>query len=63
MSESDYVNIREASRILGLSMPTVKKAINAGELPVIKLGTRIYRIPRSALVAKLSKANEGDQEV
>lgn len=45
----DFVNMKEAARILGCSVPSVRKAIAMGTLKAIKISDRVIRIPREAL--------------
>ena len=61
----DYVNIKEAAQILGCSMASVKKAVDSGAIPALKLSDRVYRIPKSALqlesIAEQSKRDVGSE--
>lgn len=41
-------NVREASKLLGLSLNSMYKAINDGEIPHVRIGSRIL-IPKSKL--------------
>src|SRR5262245_22479156 len=47
-SLSEAVSAREAADALGVSERTIRRAIDRGELPAIKLG-RAFRIPRPVL--------------
>lgn len=44
-----YVSIQEAADALSVSTRTVRRAISSGELPSIRLGSRVVRVPASAL--------------
>jgi excisionase family DNA binding protein len=47
--------VREASRHLGLPLPTVYAYIKSGVLPAIRLGGRLL-IPRAAVLALVDQA-------
>lgn len=65
MGNKEYVNIQEAAEILSCSVGSVKRAIDSGAIPALKLSARVYRIPRSALVATVQGTDrkDGPQEV
>ncbi|WP_201518866.1 helix-turn-helix domain-containing protein [Gulosibacter hominis] len=42
-------NKQEAAELLGVSVRTIERMINRGELPARKITSRIVRIPASAL--------------
>jgi len=53
--ESDYVSVADAARMLDVAPITIRRRINAGELPATQLGGpgSAVRIPRRALEAWL----------
>jgi excisionase family DNA binding protein len=54
---SDMVmSLEEARRLLGVSAPTLRKAIRGGQVPAIRMGARVL-IPRARFVAWLAGAS------
>jgi excisionase family DNA binding protein len=53
--ESDYLSVRAAAELLGVAPITIRRGIEAGELPATQLGGpgSSIRIPRDALTAWL----------
>lgn len=47
--ENEMITVREAARYIRVSMPTVYKLLNAGEIPHVRVGFR-YIIPREAFL-------------
>lgn len=52
--ESEFVNMKEAAQILGCSIASVKKGVESGAIPAVKVSERVYRIPRAALEPKIN---------
>jgi excisionase family DNA binding protein len=51
LSKSEYVSIRKASEILGISYQTMWRWVKAGEVPAIRFGRCSYRILRNTVYA------------
>ena len=47
-NESIFISPLEAARLLGVSIPTVRRSIARGELEAARLGARVL-VPRAAL--------------
>jgi excisionase family DNA binding protein len=54
--EEEYISIREASRRWGVSEPVIRREIQTGRIPAIRVGKK-YLVPISAL-SRLSKLND-----
>ena len=54
-AEKLVLTVQQAAEVLGISRPTAYLAIQAGEIPHIRIGRRIL-IPRAALERKLAEA-------
>lgn len=54
--ERKTLNIKEAAQQLGVSAPTIRRAIREGKLPVIRLGIRRVVIPCAAFEKYLANA-------
>jgi excisionase family DNA binding protein len=52
MSEKLTFTVEEAGRMLGVSRNTAYACARSGELPVVKLGTRLV-VPKAALMRML----------
>jgi excisionase family DNA binding protein len=61
--ESEYLSIRDAAELLGVSTITIRRKIETGELPATQLGGpgSSVRIPRSALHTWLWATTRGCQ--
>ena len=44
-----FLTIRETAIVLGVDAKLVRRLIQTGQLPALKLGTRTYRVPSSAV--------------
>lgn len=53
-TEREFYTPREAAGVLGVSVATVYRLIRSGTVPAVRLSDRITRIPRVALLDKLS---------
>lgn len=51
---------KAAADHLGCSIRTLRRAIRAGRIPVVRIGPRTVRIPESALVALALSQARGD---
>jgi excisionase family DNA binding protein len=62
-SRSAVVTIAQAASVLGVDVRTVSRAIQTGELPVLRLGRRIL-IPRPRLLELLGadEASASDEQ-
>lgn len=47
--ESEWISLREAARIFGVSIDTLRRRISTGELPAVKLGYKTIRVRREHL--------------
>jgi|GEM_PF-2526385 len=47
---SELLTVSEAAKILRVHAHTVRKLIHSGDLPVVRVGAKILRIPRSDLL-------------
>ncbi len=47
----DFFTPWEAAGVLRCSLPTIRRAIRSGALPAVRVGTRVWRIPKNALAA------------
>lgn len=47
--ESEWISLREAARIFGVSVDTLRRRISTGELPAVKLGYKTIRVRREHL--------------
>ena len=58
--EMEYLSIRDAARLLDVAPITIRRKIEAGELPATQLGGpgSSIRIPRDALTAWLWATSE-----
>jgi excisionase family DNA binding protein len=45
----DFLSINEAARRLGVNPKTARKLVETGELPAVRLGERLIRIPTDAV--------------
>ena len=54
--ESLTLSVEEAGRLLGVSRMTAYKLASEGAIPTVRLGRKIIKVPRSALIAMLSPA-------
>ena len=50
-------SVEEADQILGIGRATAYRAVHLGQIPSLRLGTRLF-IPRTALVSTLSASIE-----
>ena len=62
LAESDLpdkptFSVEEAGQILGIGRATAYRAVHLGQIPSLRLGTRLF-IPRTALVSMLSASTE-----
>ncbi|MGC3954351.1 MAG: helix-turn-helix domain-containing protein [Propionicimonas sp.] len=48
-AESEWISLREASHIYGVSTDTLRRRISTGELPAVKLGYKTIRVRREHL--------------
>lgn len=48
-AESEWISLREAARIFGVSVDTLRRRISTGELPAVKLGYKTIRVRREHL--------------
>jgi excisionase family DNA binding protein len=46
VSEPDYLTIADVARLLRVSKPTVKRAVEKQGLPALRLGERVWRFAR-----------------
>jgi excisionase family DNA binding protein len=51
------ISVQQAAKLLGLSRSAAYRAVAAGQLPVLRLGRRIY-IPTARLLAMLGVSSE-----
>jgi excisionase family DNA binding protein len=60
--EAEYLSVRDVARLLNVSTATVRRHIEAGELPATQLGGpgSAIRIPRAGLDAWLWPDSKGD---
>ena len=49
-AEHEYLTIAEAAALLRVSKATIRRSIDAGRIPVVRIGPRNIRIRRDALV-------------
>lgn len=47
--EPEWISLREAARIFGVSVDTLRRRISTGELPAVKLGYKTIRVRREHL--------------
>jgi len=52
------LTVEEAARILRIGRNSAYKAVERGDLPVLRFG-RLYRVPRRAIEAMLGRASNG----
>lgn len=50
----------QAAKLLGVSDSSIRRYIEAGQLPAMRLPTGVYRVPRSAVDEYLRQLQEGD---
>jgi excisionase family DNA binding protein len=55
--ESATLTVAEAAKVLGISLGSAYDGVKAGEIPHVKIGTRIL-IPRVALDRMLAEAGK-----
>lgn len=48
-AESEWISLRDASHIYGVSTDTLRRRISTGELPAVKLGYKTIRVRREHL--------------
>ena len=54
---------KEVMELLGISQTTVYRWLESGELPAVKIGKKLWRIPAEALEELLStKGGQGDAD-
>ncbi len=58
MSESEFLRIIEAARLMQVGRDTTYNLVREGKIPSIRIGNQI-RIPRRALVDHLERQAEG----
>lgn len=49
MPELEYLTAKEAADLLRVHVVTVRRWVRAGELPSVRPGEKVIRIPRSVL--------------
>ncbi len=50
-----YLSVKQVSERIGVSTRTIFRRIEAGEIPIVRLGTRIIRINESDLDEYIEK--------
>ena len=61
-NKSELLTLDETCRLLKMSRPTVVKLINSGVIKGIKLGKRLWRIPRVEIDDFFKKADAATQK-
>lgn len=56
MTSPEYVTRKQAAEILGVSLPTLDKMVDRGEVPVVRLSERIVRIDAADLTPDAIRA-------
>ena len=59
ISRAAVVTVAQAASVFGVDARTIARAIEAGELPAVRLGRRVL-IPRLQLLAVLGVFSDGD---
>lgn len=44
-----FYTVKEAAEILNVSIPTLRKAIDSGQIPSVTVGEKTVRIPKQAI--------------
>ncbi len=57
--EREYLTIADVATMLGVSKPTVRKAVDERGLPAIRLGERTYRFSRVAVDNWINEQQKG----
>jgi len=50
-SAPEFIRVSEAARVLDVNRNTIYRGIDAGLIPAVKVGGRVYRIPAAWLEA------------
>ena len=56
-----YVSISEAAAVMGVSRRTVRRLLQLGALRGERVGTKVVRIPLSAIVAYMSRSQSSEE--
>jgi excisionase family DNA binding protein len=58
---SELLTIDQVAKILGVNRDTVRRYIHKGELPVIKLTPKTWRVSRDDLIEFLNRKKSSDE--
>ena len=59
MSAPDYLTLADVAKLLRVSKPTVKRAVEKQGLPALRLGERVWRFSRVDVEAWIAERTKG----